>query len=148
MNKLIVCIQGEADGLKMAETGIYGHETEIKPYRTYLHTDAIICKPGDLDLIMKRLSRYHYQVYGGTATYLDVTAIRRKMNRAFFKEAVNTYGMRKSDAKKWSRAMTDGYFFRSGYPISELIETFRIDYESDFSQASFDSYVIEEISYW
>lgn len=148
MKKLIVCIQGEVDGFKMGETGLYGHETEIKPHREYIHTDAIICKPGDIDLIMKRLTRYHYQVYGGTATYLDVSAIRRKINRAFYKEAVNTYSMSKRDAKEWSRAMADGYFFSSGYPISELIETFRIDYESDFSQASFDSYVAEDISCW
>lgn len=146
MNKLIVCIF--PDNCKMGETGRYGHETKIKPYRDYVHTDAIIDDGDALDLIMENVAPYKYQVYGGSAIYLDVTAIRRKMNRAFFKEAVNTYGMCKRDAKKWSRAMADGYFFESGYPISELIETFRIDYESDFSQASFDSYVIEEISYW
>ena len=148
MNKLIVCIQGELGGFKMAETGLYGHETEIKPYQRYNHTDTIICKPGELDLIMNRLGRYHYQVYGGTATYLDVTAIRRKMNRAFYKEAENTYGMCKRDAKKWSRAMADGYFDKAGYPLKEVVDCIRIDYECDFSQPSFDGFIIEEISCW
>lgn len=146
MKKLIVCVH--ADDCRMGGTGAHGHETKIKPYREYVHTDHIIDDGDALDLIMQKVAAYQYQVYGGSAIYLDVTKIRKRLNRAFYKEAFHHYKMTKSQAKAWSRAMASGYFHRDGFPIGGMIEEMRVEYENDFSQASFDAFVIEEISCW
>ncbi|AWD92218.1 hypothetical protein HOT14_gp18 [Escherichia phage vB_EcoS_IME347] len=109
--------------------------------------DVEITSRHALPYIMETLGDGMYQGYGSSAIYKQYP-IRKRLVRAFFKYAHHDCKLSRNAAKSWARAMADGYFFRDGQAISEMIQTIMIDYDGDFGQESFDSYVADEISYW
>ena len=147
--KHLICIV-EGNGLS-GIGGELGHYMIGKDFRAGKKKDS----DGDIEIssrhvmpyIMENLGDGMYQGYGSNAVYKHIP-IRKRLVRAFFKYAHHDCKLSRNAAKSWASAMADGYFFRDGQAISEMIQTIMIDYEGDFGQESFESYVAEDISCW
>lgn len=149
MKHLICMVEG--NGL----SGIGGEVGHYMIGKVYRDEDNRADCDGDIEItsrhvmpyIMENLGDGMYQGYGSNAVYKHFP-IRKRLVRAFFKYAHQDCKLPRNAAKSWARAIADGYFFRDGQAISEMIQTIMIDYDGDFGQESFDSYVAEDISCW
>ena len=133
MKHLVCIVEGcGLDGIG----GEVGHYMIAKDYQDR-SGDVGITSRHVLPYIMENLGDGMYQGYGSSAIYKHVP-IRKRLVRAFFKYAHHDCKLSRKEAKGWARAMADGYFFRDGQAISEMIQSIMIEYEGDFGQDSFD----------